>query len=462
MATPEAVLALSRQAVVAPAGHGKTELIAKAAGLGLRTLVLTHTHAGVHAIRSRLRRLHVPNDLVVVDTIASWACRYVQAFPRRSNHPPRNPKGQGWNAVYSGAISLLQSPLAREIIKASYDRILIDEYQDCEQYQHEISLLLSNIVPTVVFGDPMQGIFEFVDSRISWSASVAGSFPQAYELQEPHRWAKTNKELGLWISRVRQKLINGQAIDLREGPIKLIQSDSAFDMSLFFDGIDDRPGTTAAIHCWRTTCNDLAKCTKGAFQSIEEIAAQRLIDFAEEWDNGVNDAQLRCKALRSLTGDAMTQANVDPQQGHDLGLDIALQVAWATLAHSGLAVDAIEVLKLERGHPLARTYRGELIADARRAIGELVAGRQDSMVAASEAVRHRLSIAGRAPIARTISTPLLLKGLEFDHVLIPDATHYVKQKYAAAKLFYVAISRAQYSLTISSKNPILQFPLPNL
>jgi DNA helicase-2/ATP-dependent DNA helicase PcrA len=323
-------------------------------------------------------------------------------------------------------------------------------------------MLLSSIVPTVIFGDPMQGIFEFVDTRISWSANVAGSFPPAYELQEPHRWAKTNKELGLWISQVRQKLMNGQAIDLREGPINLIQSDSAFDMSLFFDGIDGRPGSTAAIHCWRTTCNDLAKCTKGAFQSIEEIAAQRLIDFAEEWDNNVNDPQLRCNALRSLASDAMTQATVDPQHGHDQGLDVALQVAWATLARSGLATDAFEVLKLERGHPLSRTYRGELMADARRAIGELVAGRQDSMVAASEAVRHRLSIAGRTPVARTISTPLLLKGLEFDHVLIPDATHYVNQKYAAAKLFYVAISRARYSLTISSKNPILQFPLPNL
>ena len=39
--------------VVAPAGHGKTELIARTAALGKRTLILTHTHAGVHAIRSR-------------------------------------------------------------------------------------------------------------------------------------------------------------------------------------------------------------------------------------------------------------------------------------------------------------------------------------------------------------------------------------------------------------------------
>jgi len=126
---------------------------------------------------------------------------------------------------------------------------------------------------------------------------------------------------------------------------------------LLSDGIDGRSGSTAAIHCWRTTCNDLAKCTKGAFQSIEEIAAQRSIDFAEEWDDGVHDAQLRSKALRSLTRDAMTQATIDPQQGHDHGLDVALQVAWVTLAHSGLAMDALEVLKLERGHLTVRLLR---------------------------------------------------------------------------------------------------------
>ncbi|KZL39462.1 hypothetical protein VT47_09825 [Pseudomonas syringae pv. syringae] len=463
MVSPEAILALSRQAVVAPAGHGKTELIAKVAALGTRTLVLTHTHAGVHAIRARLKKLHVPSESVVVDTIASWACKYVQAFPGRAGFPAANPKtAQEWNNVYLGASLLLQSSVVRDVIRASYDRVLIDEYQDCEQYQHDIAMQLSSIVPTVIFGDPMQGIFEFVESRISWKTNVGGSFPQAYELQEPYRWASTNPELGQWIAQVRQQLQKGEPINLQGGPVRFIQSDSAFDMSLFFDDIDARQGSTAGIYCWRNTCNDLAKTTRGAFQAIEEIAARRLIEFAAVWDDTSANSAGRLNALRLLIDDAMTRAPADPLQPVDPNLQSELLAAWDAFSNSGLESDALEVLRLERAHPLNRTYRGELITDARRALGELVAGRHSSMVVASEAVRHRLSIAGRAPVARTISTPLLLKGLEFDHVLIPDANHYVKQQHAAAKLFYVAISRARYSLTISAKTPILQFPLPNL
>ena len=61
-----------------------------------------------------------------------------------------------------------------------------------------------------------------------------------------------------------------------------------------------------------------------------------------------------------------------------------------------------------------------------------------------------------------MSTPLLLKGLEFDHVVVPDASHFVAQRSAQAKLFYVAISRATQSLTISSPAHRVQFPVPNL
>lgn len=462
MVTPESILTLSRRAVVAPAGHGKTELIAKVAALGRRTLVLTHTHAGVHAIRARLQRMHVPSDKVVVDTIASWARQYVQAFPGRSGRPAMHPNKPNWDDVYLGAASILQSPVVQEVIKASYDRVLIDEYQDCEQYQHLIACWLSCIVPTVVFGDPMQGIFEFVATKIGWNDSVASYFPHAYELQVPHRWATANTELGKWIAETRQKLMTGEPIDLREGPINYIQSNNAFDMSLFFDEFNSRPGSTAAINCWRNTCNELAKSTRGAFQSIEEIAAKRLMDFAEIWDMSVSTPQARANGLRSLVDDAITRAPAAPGNPSDAILDIEISAAWAILSISGSVESALEVLKLERSHPLARTFRGELIGDTRRALNEIAEGRHQGLVAASEAVRQHLSRTGRAPVARTISTPLLLKGLEFDHVLIPDAIHYARQKSAAAKSFYVAISRARHTLTISSKTPILEFALPNL
>lgn len=75
------LFALGTAAVVAPAGHGKTEIIANVAALSGRALILTHTHAGVHAIRSRIKRLGIPHTRVAVDTIAGWCMRYAHAFP---------------------------------------------------------------------------------------------------------------------------------------------------------------------------------------------------------------------------------------------------------------------------------------------------------------------------------------------------------------------------------------------
>ena len=44
--------------VVAPAGFGKTHTIAQATSLSTgRQLVLTHTHAGVNALRKKMRAL---------------------------------------------------------------------------------------------------------------------------------------------------------------------------------------------------------------------------------------------------------------------------------------------------------------------------------------------------------------------------------------------------------------------
>ena len=75
------LFALGTAAVVAPAGHGKTEIIANVAALGGRALILTHTHAGVHAIRARIKRLGIPHACVAVDTIDALRPR----FPRCSS-----------------------------------------------------------------------------------------------------------------------------------------------------------------------------------------------------------------------------------------------------------------------------------------------------------------------------------------------------------------------------------------
>jgi DNA helicase-2/ATP-dependent DNA helicase PcrA len=72
MAIEEDVLGTRRGTITAPAGCGKTQLIAEALRhhQGKRpALVLTHTNAGVSALRTRLHSLTVPSDRYHVSTI---------------------------------------------------------------------------------------------------------------------------------------------------------------------------------------------------------------------------------------------------------------------------------------------------------------------------------------------------------------------------------------------------------
>ena len=461
-----AIIASSRLgSVVAPAGHGKTEAIVKAARLGRRALILTHTHAGVHALKARLRRLGVPTNAFAVETIAGWALKYAMAFPKMGDPPAGLPQlDEDWDRITRGAIKVLSMKAVQRVIVCSYDRVFIDEYQDCGERHHELALCLAKILPTVVFGDPMQGIFEFTEDSIRWSKHVVPNFPVAAELLIPRRWEGKDPDLGLWIAQTRGKLMRGEQIDLMSGPIHFIEAPGAFFMGAFFENLIAREGNIAAIHCRRGTCEKLAQATSGAFQAIEEMGAKRLRSFATSWDVAAT-AEDRLAAMRQLHADCFSQKEMPA--GHvDTEVDAAVVNDLKLFAERFKATGEIEHVRLifsqARNHPRWRVFRGELWRDASKAVSEVASGRSASMSDAVVAIRERTIHSGRAKQKRLISTPLLLKGLEFDHVLIPDASHFLRERVAAAKLFYVAISRATRTLTITSPTRYIQFPVPNL
>jgi DNA helicase-2/ATP-dependent DNA helicase PcrA len=88
-------------------------------------------------------------------------------------------------------------------------------------------------------------------------------------------------------------------------------------------------------------------------------------------------------------------------------------------------------MRLARRHPRWRLFRGNYGATLSKRY-ERAADRAATLVEAVLKIRSRVSAAGRSLQRRTISTPLLLKGLEFDHVLIPDASHFGNEDYAQA------------------------------
>lgn len=462
---PEDLIGLGNAAVVAPAGHGKTELITKVAALGRRTLILTHTHAGVNAIKARLKRYGVAASAFAVDTIAGWSMRYAHAFPGVSDPPEGMPDGQEWDRLYVGAAKALKDVLAiRQVVEASYDRVLIDEYQDCGALQHELATELSGIVPTLVFGDPMQGIFEFAGANLGWEDVIHRQFPYAGTLTVPYRWASTNPALGEWIADARERLARGDTVDLTScREVSYRESDDAFDMGAFFESLDGKEGDFAAIHCRKNVCYALAKATRGGYQAIEEVAASRLREFARTWDRAANGG--RVAALRALVADCFHKAQPKAGEGQsrgDAARSAEMSAAAGALGVPGGAEAALAILSAARGMEAWRPFRAELLRDAERALESVAAGRSETMEEAVAKIRQRLGLVGRKMPKRTVSTPLLLKGLEFAHVLVPDATHFGNESQAQAKLFYVAISRAKASLTVSARIPRVAFPKPRM
>lgn len=89
-AAVDAMLGSQRAFAVAAAGCGKTELLGQVVAdeRSGRQLVLTHTHAGVAAIKKRLTDMHVPHDKFYLDTIAGWCLRYGAAYPAISGYQP--------------------------------------------------------------------------------------------------------------------------------------------------------------------------------------------------------------------------------------------------------------------------------------------------------------------------------------------------------------------------------------
>lgn len=202
--------------VIAPAGYGKTHLIARAVQAATRRqLVLTHTYAGVNAIRRKMQLLRIPPMQYQIDTIASWALRTCLYFPTTSKWKKDNPSGNDWGKLYSACAVMLERPFVQHMIKCSYGGVYVDEYQDCSHQQHELIEALARLIPCRLLGDPMQAIFDFGEQPVDWEAAVYPNYQLLGELKTPWRWKLAGAdELGEWLSQARALLAEDKKIPL--------------------------------------------------------------------------------------------------------------------------------------------------------------------------------------------------------------------------------------------------------
>jgi len=119
----------------------------------------------------------IPAYKYKVDTIASWAMRLCLSYPKNSNWYIEYPEGNEWSALYQQCLVLLKKDFVKRIIRASYDGVYIDEYQDCSNSQHALALKLAEILPLRILGDHLQAIFEFANEAVvDWKTQVIPEF----------------------------------------------------------------------------------------------------------------------------------------------------------------------------------------------------------------------------------------------------------------------------------------------
>lgn len=465
----EAVLDTQSGAIVAPAGCGKTHLITETLSVKNTKpiLVLTHTTAGVSALKQRLRKLSVPTSHYVVTTIDGWALRIANSFPLTCpiHSSPENPR-LFYPEIRQAVLRLLITGSINDILKASYSRLLVDEYQDCDVNQHNLITALSEVLPTVIFGDPMQCIFNFGGPMPDWDSGVLQQFPLIHELNTPWRWNNAGAPLlGEWILEARASLQQRTRVDLQTCPAHItlhpltdtartnitnqynvqhaILNDHPTDSLLVIgSSIDERSRHGYAQGNSRIEVVEpvqLASVTGAARQFDDNTGlalSNSILQVASTMMTNVEMASTSRRIESILNGRNRTTATNSEQAICNAGLNNS---------RSNI-LEALQQLELKPG---TRVYRKGAYNALKDSLSLAITSPTLSMFEAASSIRERLRQQGDKRIPnRAIGSTLLLKGLEADHCIILDA----QARGMNANNLYVALSRGAKTITIFSRD----------
>ena len=445
--------------MIAPAGCGKTELIARAIDSREgRSLVLTHTHSGVSALRGRLRRLGIPKEKFHVATIAGLGLQYAAAYPSLSGLSVTSPAGSEWGQVYDAAIEGLRHRVLRDVLRRSFTGVYVDEYQDCNLAQHEIVKAIADVLPCRLLGDPMQGIFDFSEPTVDWQGDVVPHFERLPDLSTPYRWLESNPELGEWLADVRVRLIAGTPVDFLGSPVVWRQSTRPNQIAICQSVASSKAGSVVAIGKWPNDCHDLAGQLGGMYGSMEELDCRGLMEFVQNLDNADSgyrwaslmvDFAANCfTAVKSRLAPFRSQyASGSTPDTKRLTVNRVVVEALNRVAAEASVGALIEASRALERIPDARLYRRELWHEMKTTLLTYRSGGYASIEEAAWYVRDRSRRYGRPTEDRIVSRTLLVKGLEFEHAIVTDADK------LTPKELYVALTRGRRGVSVLSAEP---------
>lgn len=445
---------LGTGSVIAPAGHGKTYSIGKTAHdhPELRILALTHTNAGVAALK---RHSQNGSRSFRVETISSFCLRIARAFPGRA----------GWDenafdlsSIIPAALRALSSPTVLSVVALGFDLIIVDEYQDCSPSQAAVIDSLAILVQTVVVGDPLQAIYDFgADGVKEWTGETP-AFPLVGELTTPHRWRTSNPALGEWLQDTRSRLLRGQNPDVKAVgcPVTLDWKPSDVMQRKLHRYLT--PGISTAIispdprktHALST----VARAYGGRLRVAETADFNTVREVTKKIDDATNRAEIliilinffasvQTKIKTSVVNTLQRHLRSTGTVGHSQNVIVTTANQYLM---DGAPASALTFIRriIEAGDAIYRPDSQSLLV---RSVESQVLDPNRSLEECAqnliEAMHHRTSW---VPKGNIVGTTLRLKGLEFDRVVIMDPVSIHDHKH-----LYVALTRP-------SRELILVFP----
>lgn len=453
----QAIAHASSGFVEAPAGCGKTDAIVRTVGgyCDGRQLVLTHTHAGVDALRQRFRQHSVPTAKYHVDTIAGWSWGWVSKYPNNAGYQGSIEIAE-WNNVYSGMSTLLEKRFVTRGILNSYTGLIVDEYQDCTVPMHELITKLKHLLPCRVLGDDLQGVFGFRDDPLIGWADVRAEFVNDLgALETPHRWIKAgNEPLGRWLLATRSVFRRNSEPDYRQSPIEsrtvrysdlgpeLIRLTHARQGRICVISPKARPlptGIETALvnHNYRVLePNELSALRRliiGLADGSPPEKAKEAEEFITRAYGGLPGDEKRFIG-KLLKGEGQRPQRTDRRvlcQRHTAGTT------------PPLLFDLSEYIEGING---VRYKLWESISALRCVLEKHLESHSDLKHLYADEIAKR-KYQSRSHIHRSIGSTLLVKGLEFDHAVILRSPNWQKN-WGNYRDLYVALTRGSKSTTL--------------
>lgn len=452
--------------LIAPAGFGKTHTISECLKhTEGKQLILTHTQAGVASIKEKLQKCSISKDVYSVETISSFAQRYVLAFDSSTTIPDVSDQENFYPYLIDKAKEIFSSKLVQDVIKVSYTGLFIDEYQDCTVKQHDLILILAGILPSHVLGDPLQGIFGFAGQLVDLDDSVQmGRFNSVHQLKIPHRWINGgNEQLGAELLQIRERLISKLEIDLTQYPSIEFKKGAYADHYNYVINILTSGKSILVIHPSSGQIPPRQKFVadfKYIPILIESLDHKDFYNWAKHFDD-------TAKPFSTLLNDFITSqfSNLanwynkdikkfkkknDPLEESKL---VDIKNMHSELQTNYSLIKTKEIISKIKDLDDVNCTRGDLLNSLCVSM-ENAHYSNTTVLEAMQNHRNTIRRMGRKLYGRCIGTTLLTKGLEFDTVIVLEA-----EKFKDPKNLYVAISRCTKRLIILGTNSKLK-PYP--